>query len=82
MPVLKVRVNGEWIEVSTGSGGGGSGGSTTVDSSLSTTSRNPVQNRVVTSAINKLNELVGSTSVTDQINAALASLRNLEEVRF
>lgn len=77
MPVLKVRVNGEWIEVSAGSGGGA-----TVDNSLSTTSENPVQNKAVTEAINSLNVLVGTTSVEDQIKAALASLRNLEEVHF
>lgn len=34
------------------SGGGGGGGSVTVDSALSTTSTNPVQNKVITSALN------------------------------
>lgn len=46
----------------------------TVDSELSTTSTNPVQNKVVTSAINNLNTLVGDTSVAEQINAAQADM--------
>ena len=37
-------------------GGGGSGGSVTVDSELSDTSTNPVQNRVVKSALDALSE--------------------------
>ena len=37
-------------------GGGGSGGSVTVDSELSDTSTNPVQNRVVKSALDGLSE--------------------------
>lgn len=35
----------------TGGGGGGGGGDITVDSSLSSSSRNPVQNRVITAAL-------------------------------
>lgn len=42
-----------------------------VDSSLSTTSTNPVQNKLVTTAINNLNDLVGDTSVADQISSAV-----------
>ena len=45
-----------------------------VDSNLSTTSENPVQNKVVTEAINNLNNLVGDISISDQINTALTSL--------
>ena len=45
-----------------------------VDSNLSTTSENPVQNKVVTEAINNLNDLVGDISISDQINTALTSL--------
>ena len=44
-----------------------------VDSELSTTSANPVQNQVITAAINNLNTLVGDESVSDQINTAIAS---------
>lgn len=40
---------------------------TTVDSALSSTSTNPVQNKVVNTAINNLNTLVGDTSVSTQI---------------
>lgn len=44
-----------------------------VDSALSTTSENPVQNKVVATAINNLNTLVGDTPISDQINTAVAS---------
>ena len=43
------------------------------DSSLSTTSTNPVQNKVITNAINGLNALVGNTAVSTQISNALAN---------
>lgn len=43
----------------------------TVDSSLSTTSTNPVQNKVVNAAISSLNTLVGDTSVSSQIETAV-----------
>ena len=39
-------------EIENASGGGGGGSSVTVDSELSTTSKNPVQNKVVTQALN------------------------------
>lgn len=45
---------------------------TTVDSSLSSTSTNPVQNKVVNAAISNLNTLVGDTSVASQISTAIA----------
>lgn len=45
----------------------------TVDSALSTTSTNPVQNKLVTAAINNLNTLVGDTSVATQITNAVAN---------
>lgn len=44
---------------------------TVVDSALSTTSTNPVQNKIVNEAINALHTLVGDTSVSAQINAAI-----------
>lgn len=43
---------------------------TIVDSTLSTSSTNPVQNKVVNSAISNLNTLVGDKSVSEQIAAA------------
>lgn len=48
-----------------------------VDSSLSTSSTNPVQNKVVAAELNKLNNLVGSTSVKSQIDAALETVTDL-----
>lgn len=42
-----------------------------VDSALSSTSTNPVQNKVVNTAITNLNTLVGSTSVSEQISTAI-----------
>ena len=50
----------------------------TVDSALSSTSTNPVQNKVVNSAISNLNTLVGDTPVTTQINNAIASKADLD----
>ena len=49
-------------------GGGVSGGSVTVDSELSDTSTNPVQNRVVKSALDAFSEEIGN------IEALLAAL--------
>lgn len=49
---MSAKVNEIVDNVNTG-GSGGSGGSITVDSSLSTTSINPVQNKVVTAELNK-----------------------------
>lgn len=43
---------------------------TTVDSALSSTSTNPVQNKIVNEAISNLNALVGDTSVSEQIAAS------------
>lgn len=44
----------------------------TVDSALSSSSTNPVQNKVVNTAISDLNTLVGSTSVATQISGYAA----------
>ena len=46
---------------------------TIVDSALSSTSANPVQNKVVNSAISNLNTLVGDTSVSSQISNAIVN---------
>jgi hypothetical protein len=45
----------------------------TVDSSLSSSSTNPVQNKAVNTAISNLNTLVGDTKVSTQISNAIAS---------
>ena len=45
----------------------------TIDSELSSTSTNPVQNKVVNSAISNLSTLVGDTKVSTQISNAIAS---------
>lgn len=45
----------------------------TVDTALSNTSTNPVQNKIVNSAINNLNTLVGDTAVSTQITNAVAN---------
>lgn len=44
---------------------------TVVDDTLSSTSENPVQNKVVTTEIDSIKTLVGDTSVSSQINNAL-----------
>ena len=52
------------------------GANITVDSELSAISTNPVQNAVVTEAINGLSELVGDTTVSEQISTAVAEKAN------
>ena len=49
--IADISVNGEKTELYAPTGGGGT--SVTVDSELSTTSENPVQNKVITQALNK-----------------------------
>lgn len=51
---------------------------TIVDSALSSTSTHPVQNKIVNAAINDLNTLVGDTSVSSQINTAVAGKADLK----
>lgn len=48
---------------------------TIVDSALSSTSINPVQNKVVNTAISNLNTLVGDKSVSSQIETALTGAK-------
>ena len=64
---------------------GGGGGSVTVDSELSTTSRNPVQNKVITARINGLDSDVGTlrTSVqgkadTQTVSALADAVQDLD----
>ena len=45
----------------------------TVDNALSSTSTNPVQNKIVNAAISNLNTLVGDTAVATQIGDAIAT---------
>ena len=46
---------------------------TTVDSALSSTSTNPVQNKVINTAITNLKTLVGDTAVSTQISTAITN---------
>ena len=56
----KDPATGQWVEIPTGGGS-----SITVDSALSSTSENPVQNKVIDSALNGKQ----ATLSTDQLNA-------------
>lgn len=49
---------------------------TIVDSELSSTSTNPVQNKIINTAINNLKSLIGDTAVSSQIAGAIADLIN------
>ena len=53
---------------------------TVVDSALSASSTNPVQNKVVNSAINNLNALVGDKKVSEQITTALTAKSDVGHV--
>lgn len=52
-----------------------------VDSALNTTSENPVQNKVVATAINNLNTLVGDTPVNTAVENALTEAKNSGELQ-
>ena len=54
--IADISVNGEKTELYAPTGGGGT--SVTVDSELSTTSENPVQNKVITQALNEKSNLI------------------------
>ena len=65
--------------------GGGGGGSTsvTVDSELSTTSKNPVQNKVITQALNEkgtYSKPTGGIPKTDLASEVQASLENADNI--
>ena len=54
-----------------------------VDTDATLTQENKAADaKAVGEAIDKLNDLVGNTSVKDQIDAAIAAIDNFEEVRF
>lgn len=64
-------------------GGGGGGTSVTVDSKLSTTSKNPVQNKVITQALNEkgtYSKPTGGIPKTDLASEVQASLENADNV--
>ena len=42
-----------------------------IDSALSSTSENPVQNKIINTEINNLKNLIGDTNVSDQITTAM-----------
>lgn len=50
--------------------------STSIDSELSTTSDNPVKNKVITNVLIELQELVGNDPVADQIRDAISKINN------
>ena len=58
---------------------GGGGGSVTVDSELSTTSRNPVQNKVITARINGLDSDVGTLRTSVQSKADTQTVSALSD---
>ena len=51
---------------------------TIVDTERSSTSENPVQNKVINTTINNLNTLIGNTPVSEQINTAVSNLAVLD----
>lgn len=61
----------------------GGGSSVTVDSALSTTSTNPVQNKVVTKAINELSNTVNgfSTDIGNAVNTANAAQSSVSSMQ-
>lgn len=55
---------------------------TVIDSAMSSTSTNPVQNKVVTAIIDDLSEMVGDKSVATQISEALASIGDQSSIIY
>ena len=51
-----------------------------IDSEFSSISENPVQNKVITTAINNLNTLVGNTNVSDQISNAISGKADMPKL--
>ena len=58
--------------------GGGGGGSVTVDSELSTTSENPVQNKVVTSAVQGKADTQTVSALADAVNGLDSDVQGLQ----
>ena len=57
---------------------GGGGGSVTVDSELSTTSENPVQNKVVTSAVQSKADIQTVSALSDAVNGLDSDVQGLQ----
>ena len=66
-------MNGKDIALIKAIGGGGSGGSITVDSELSDTSTNPVQNKVIKSALDALSGVLIVILTKDETNMEFTS---------
>lgn len=79
--IADISVNGEKTELYAPTGGGGT--SVTVDSELSTTSENPVQNKVITQALNEkgtYSKPTGGIPKTDLASEVQTSLENADTV--
>ena len=61
--------------------GGGGGGSVTVDSELSTTSENPVQNKVVTSAMRSKADIQTVSALADAVNGLDSDVQSLQTAK-
>ena len=80
MPVLKIKTANGW-EIC-GSPASGGNADIEVDSELSETSENPVQNKIVNAAISSLIALVGDTSVAEQITNAVAQKSQVQIITW
>ena len=61
--------------------GGGGGGSVTVDDALSTTSKNPVQNKVVTSAVQGKADIQTVSALADAVNGLDDDVQGLQTTK-
>lgn len=82
MAVLKVRQNGEWVVVGTGEKGekGDTGNIKDLDTSLSLTSTNAVQNNVITQKFNDLEEKLLVTETISYSNLYSFLTNNFDNV--
>ena len=82
MAVLKVRQNGEWVVVGTGEKGekGDAGNIKDLDTSLSLTSTNAVQNNVITQKFNNLEEKLLVTETISYSNLYSFLTNNFDNV--
>lgn len=72
-PATPLDVVNKINEVIDNQGGGGGGGSVTIDTALSHTSTNPVQNKVVTAAISDISATINIDAYLDLIIAGNTS---------
>lgn len=68
-----IKIIADWVKAH---GGGGGGGTITVDDFLSLTSENPVQNKIITEA---LNEKLSAEDAESLINASAATIVDIAE---